>query len=140
MAEDDDEIARRVAAFTAGNDPNPGVRFPSGSYRTPDEARERGEAWVARPGEPQDLRDPYHYQTPDDARALGREWASQPAILQGRARHAGFAAGRPGVDPGRAALSALMMTQAPVRQAPAARPGTVAPSVSLQDLMMLLGR
>lgn len=87
---DYDEIARSVAAFTSGNDPNPGGRFPTGSYLTPDEARERGVAWTARPGEPQDLSDPWHYQTQDDSRRLGRDWASQPAIRAGNARHAGF--------------------------------------------------
>ena len=98
------EAAERVAAFTRGNDPNPNGMFPSGSYLTHDEARERGQGWVARPGEPQDLRDPYHYQSPDEARALGREWGSQPAIMQGRATHAGWQGGRAAVDPGLASL------------------------------------
>lgn len=79
-----------VSAFTSGNDPNPGGRFPTGSYLTPDEARERGMAWVSRPGEPSDLRDPYHYQTQDESTALGRDWATQQAIRSGNAVHAGF--------------------------------------------------
>ena len=110
------EAAQRVAAFTAGNDPNPGGRFPSGSYRTPDEARERGESWVARPGEPQDLRDLFHYQSPDEWRGAGRDpvqWGYQPSVMQGRATHAGWQGGRPAIDPGRPSLANLVM---PVRQ------------------------
>lgn len=83
----DAEIARNVAAFTSGNDPNPSGRFPGGSYATPDEARERGIPWVSRPGEPQDLNDPWHYQTPDQARANGVNWATQRAIAGGRSPH-----------------------------------------------------
>ena len=43
-------------------------------YHSPDEARERGEEWAARPGEAEDLSDPSHYQTQDEATALGREY------------------------------------------------------------------
>ena len=84
------QISAGVDAFTRGNDPNPGGRFPSGSYLTPDEARERGQSWVSRPGEPQDLRDPYHYQSPDEARSIGMNWATQPSIRQGRSPHMGM--------------------------------------------------
>lgn len=62
------------------------------AYLTSDEAKERGVAWVARPGEPQDLTDSHHYQTGDESKALGRDWATQPAIQQGRATHAGIPA------------------------------------------------
>lgn len=65
---------------------------PGEAYRTPDEATERGVQWKARPGEPDDLRDPYHYQTPAEARSLGRDWATQDAFLGGRGpqEHAGL--------------------------------------------------
>lgn len=91
--EESRSVQQQVDDFTRGNDPNPGGRFPGGSYKTPDEARAAGEAWVARPGEPQDLTDPYHYQTQDESTALGRDWASQPAIRSGNAVHAGFTPG-----------------------------------------------
>ena len=111
------EAAARVAAFTRGNNPNPGGMFPSGSYLTPDESRERGQGWVARPGEPQDLRDPFHYQSPDEWRGAGRDpsqWGSQPSIMQGRATHAGWQGGRAAIDPGMASLGAMVRMQAPV--------------------------
>ena len=115
------EAAERIAAFTRGNDPNPGGRFASGSYRTPDEARERGEAWVARPGEPQDLRNEFHYQTPDEWRGAGRSaatWGAQPAVMQGRATHAGWQGGRPAIDPGMATLGAMTGLAPVSRQMP----------------------
>ena len=160
MADDLDEIARRVAAFTAGNDPNPGGRFPGGSYFTPDEARERGVGWVARPGEPQDLSHPAHYQTPDDARRLGRNWATQAAFMAGRgpAEHAevqGWAQqGRPGLqgygyDDYTGALRpsvtrGVPLTSLMAMSAPAAQPAGVSPNatptrvLSLQELMALV--
>lgn len=55
-----------------------------GGYLTPDEAQEQGVEWTGRPGEPDDLDDPYHYQTPDDAVRLGRDWATQAAGIGGR--------------------------------------------------------
>ena len=55
-----------------------------GGYLTPDEAGEQGVEWMGRPGEPDDLDDPYHYQTPDDAVRLGRDWATQAAGIGGR--------------------------------------------------------
>ena len=133
------EAAQRVASFTAGNDPNPGGRFPSGSYRTPDEARERGQAWVARPGEPQDLRDPYHYQSPDEARALGRTWGTQPAIMQGRATHAGWQGGRAAVDPGMASLGALV-GMAPRSQMARRQPTQQGGTPTLGDWLQMTSR
>jgi hypothetical protein len=83
--------------YVGGEDGSSGSRTPAptGKYLTPDEANERGVAWTARAGEPQDLRDPFHYQSPDEARALGRNWATQPAIASGNARHAGIAPNTP---------------------------------------------
>lgn len=109
MSAREDAIDRQVRAFTAGDDPNPGGRFPTGSYLTPDEAAAAHVAWVARPGEPQDLSDPYHYQTPDQARALGRNWATQDAFLGGRgpAEHVGVQALARAARPGSAAWAAL---------------------------------
>lgn len=121
---DYDEIARRVDAFTSGNDPNPGGMFPTGSYLTPDEAREQGVGWVARPGEPQDLNHPYHYQTPDQARANGINWATQPVFLGGRgpAEHQATQRMAQAARPGTPQWDALQgygydNYQAPVRQA-----------------------
>ena len=76
------------------------------AYLTPDEARQQGVTWEPRAGEPADLRDPFHYQTPDEARSTGSAWSTQPAIMQGRAVHAGFPGGRPGIDPGLYELAA----------------------------------
>lgn len=100
------DAAARVAAFTAGNDPNPGGRFPSGSYRTPDESREQGQPWVSRPGEPQDVRDPYHYQSPDEARAIGIDWNMQPSFTSGRERRSAHPAY---ATPDERSLSSLLL-------------------------------
>lgn len=83
-------------------------------YITPEETNALGLKWAGRPGEPDDLSDSYHYQTPDESHALGRVFETQPAILEGRATHAGFAGGRPGVDPGRPSLASLLQPDAAI--------------------------
>ena|SRR3990167_2548090 len=56
-------------------------------YLTPEESEDLGFEWRGRPGEPDDLRDPYHYQTPDEAESIGIDWATQPTIRKGTSPH-----------------------------------------------------
>src|SRR3990167_675340 len=127
-------------------------------YRTPDEAKAAGVPFVARPGEPQDLDDPYHYQTPDDARRLGRNWATQAAFMRGAgpAEHAEVQRwaqqGRPGLqgygyDDYTGALRPSVTRGQPLASLmamPAPAPAGVSPNatptrmLSLQELMALV--